>query len=133
MAIANNLVYIILMSQTISEIWAICPNARLPSPFRLLADLAKYYRCSSSEQSETLARKFADKATTCIVHGMGRFDETCAIIAAKMRSGKDAGFIENQIMEFGLRIIDIWGMCYYSCQVRCLGKAREVPFKNRML
>ena len=133
MAIANNLVYVIPMNQTISEIRAICPNTQLPSPFRLLADLAKYYRCSSSEQSETLAKKFAHKATTCIVHGMGRFDETCAIIAAKMRSGKGAGFTENQIMKLGSRVIDIWGMCYYPCQVRYLGKAREVPFKNQML
>ena len=109
MAIANNLVYIIPMSQTISEIRAIC---QLLSPLQLLADLAKYYRRSGSEQSEILVKKFAHKATTCIVRGMDRFDETCAIIAAEIRFEKDVGFVENQIMKSGSRVIDIWGMCY---------------------
>ena len=81
-AIANDLAYVISLSQTIDEIKLAYPHyyVQLPSPFQLLVDLAKYNQSKSDEESKVLAKEFASEAISLVLRGLDNLNATAVFL-----------------------------------------------------
>lgn len=109
-AIANDLVYVISLSQTIDEIKLAYPHhyVELPSPFQLLADLAKYNQSKSDEESKVLAKEFASEAISLVLRGLDNLNATAVFLSANVKSGTDAKLTIELLLAHGSNVACIW-------------------------
>ena len=105
-----DLVYVISLSQTIDEIKLAYPHyyVQLPSPFQLLADLAKYNQSKSDEESKVLAKEFASEAISLVLRGLDNLNATAVFLSANVKSGTDAKLTIDLLLAHGSNVACIW-------------------------